>query len=260
MSAVVFYELLGFRAGRPGCAHGRGGAAATGRAASGRAACAPPSCRMRRTRSRLTLSARSPTGSRRRSAQRASRRIARGGRFLRDGTGPWRDMLEADRRVDADWSPPACGPVEYIERLGSAERPADRRARRAVRQTTSSRLASRRRHRRGLSAQQPLDGRRRAADRRFYASGVRVAIGTDSLASVEDLNMFSEMAEVRRLAPDVPARANPDERDPRWRDRAGIRQRARARFGREARRAHRRPRPGRCRGCGRIPGGGNPAV
>ncbi len=41
---------------------------------------------------------------------------------------------------------------------------------------------------------------------RFYASGVRVAIGTDSLASVADLNLFSEMAEVRRLAPDVPAR------------------------------------------------------
>ena len=40
---------------------------------------------------------------------------------------------------------------------------------------------------------------------RFYASGVRVAIGTDSLASVEDLNLFAEMAEVRRLAPAVPA-------------------------------------------------------
>jgi len=41
---------------------------------------------------------------------------------------------------------------------------------------------------------------------RFYASGVRVAIGTDSLASVEDLNMFGELAAVRRAAPQVPAR------------------------------------------------------
>jgi 5-methylthioadenosine/S-adenosylhomocysteine deaminase len=40
---------------------------------------------------------------------------------------------------------------------------------------------------------------------RFYASGVRVAVGTDSLASVEDLNLFAELAEVRRLAPAVPA-------------------------------------------------------
>ena len=36
---------------------------------------------------------------------------------------------------------------------------------------------------------------------RFYASGVRVAIGTDSLASVEDLNLFAEMAQIRRMAP-----------------------------------------------------------
>ena len=41
---------------------------------------------------------------------------------------------------------------------------------------------------------------------RFYESGVRVAIGTDSLASVEDLNLFTEMAAIRRLGPEVPAR------------------------------------------------------
>jgi 5-methylthioadenosine/S-adenosylhomocysteine deaminase len=40
---------------------------------------------------------------------------------------------------------------------------------------------------------------------RFYRSGVRVAIGTDSLASVDDLNLFSELAAVRQLAPEVPA-------------------------------------------------------
>jgi 5-methylthioadenosine/S-adenosylhomocysteine deaminase len=41
---------------------------------------------------------------------------------------------------------------------------------------------------------------------RFYASGVRVAIGTDSLASVADLNLFSEMAAIRALGPGLPAR------------------------------------------------------
>ena len=40
---------------------------------------------------------------------------------------------------------------------------------------------------------------------RFYKSGVNVAVGTDSLASVEDLNLFSELKTMRWLAPSVPA-------------------------------------------------------
>jgi cytosine/adenosine deaminase-related metal-dependent hydrolase len=38
---------------------------------------------------------------------------------------------------------------------------------------------------------------------RFYASGVPVAIGTDSLASAPTLSVFDELAAMRRLAPDV---------------------------------------------------------
>ena len=35
---------------------------------------------------------------------------------------------------------------------------------------------------------------------------MRLAVGTDSLASVPDLNLFSELALMRRLAPSAPAR------------------------------------------------------
>src|SRR6185503_2636258 len=39
----------------------------------------------------------------------------------------------------------------------------------------------------------------------FYQSGVRVAIGTDSLASTPDLSVFAEIAPLHALAPSVPA-------------------------------------------------------
>ena len=41
----------------------------------------------------------------------------------------------------------------------------------------------------------------------FYATGVAVAVGTDSLASVPTLNLWDELHEMRRLAPDVTAAA-----------------------------------------------------
>ena len=39
----------------------------------------------------------------------------------------------------------------------------------------------------------------------FYEADVRVAVGTDSLASAPDLNVFAELATMRALAPTVPA-------------------------------------------------------
>jgi cytosine/adenosine deaminase-related metal-dependent hydrolase len=39
----------------------------------------------------------------------------------------------------------------------------------------------------------------------FYAAGVPVAVGTDSLASAPSLNVFEELSEMRRIAPEVSA-------------------------------------------------------
>lgn len=125
--------------------------------------------------------------------------------FLRDGTGEWRALLEALGVWNPSWVVPACGPVEYLDRLGMVD--GHLLAVHGVQFTDAelSRLAAAdatvvacpRSNRWTGAGVPPID--------RFYGSGVRVAVGTDSLASVDDLNLFAELAEVRRLAPGVPA-------------------------------------------------------
>lgn len=125
--------------------------------------------------------------------------------FLRSGTGEWRALLESLGVWNPSWTPPGCGPVEYLDRHGLVSerllavhgvRFGDEDFRR-LRAAGATIVACPRSNRWTGAGEPPID--------RFYASGVRVAIGTDSLASVEDLNVFEEMAAVRRLAPSVPA-------------------------------------------------------
>ena len=125
--------------------------------------------------------------------------------FLRDGTGEWRQLLESLGVWNAAWTPPACGPVEYLDRLGLLDRHLIAVHGVHFKDDDLSRLSAAgstivtcpRSNRWTGAGVPPIE--------RFYASGVRVAVGTDSLASVEDLNLFAELADVRRLAPNVPA-------------------------------------------------------
>jgi aminodeoxyfutalosine deaminase len=125
--------------------------------------------------------------------------------FLRDGTGEWRQLLDRLGAWNPSWEVPACGPVEYLDRLGMVNRDliavhgvhfsgADLSRLSAAGATLVTCPRSNRWTGAGIP---PVD--------RFYASGVRVAVGTDSLASVDDLNLFAELAEIRRLAPGVAA-------------------------------------------------------
>ena len=125
--------------------------------------------------------------------------------FLAGGGGTWRVLLE-DLGVWTDtWTPPGCGPVEYLARHGLLHERL--LAVHGVRLTRDEiqRLAGAgaaivtcpRSNRWTGAGAPPVEA--------FYASGIRVAIGTDSLASVEDLSVFSELAHLRALAPAVPA-------------------------------------------------------
>jgi aminodeoxyfutalosine deaminase len=124
--------------------------------------------------------------------------------FVRAGTGPWRAFLEEVGAWDSTWTPPGTSPVEYLEATGfldprvlvvhGVQMSASDLARLAQRQVTLV-TCPRSNGYTGAGAP-PID--------MFYRSGVRVAVGTDSLASTPDLNLFSEIAEMHRLAPAVP--------------------------------------------------------
>jgi cytosine/adenosine deaminase-related metal-dependent hydrolase len=127
--------------------------------------------------------------------------------LLKKGTGPWRSLLEEIGVWNEAWEVPACSPVEYLADLGFLQNSVlavhgvqlegnDLSRLRALGVTVVSCPRSNRYV--GVGSP-PLEA--------FYAMDLDVALGTDSLASVEDLNMFSELAEARRIAPRVPARA-----------------------------------------------------
>ena len=125
--------------------------------------------------------------------------------FLKDGTGAWRTLIDRLGLWNPGWTAPGVGPVAYLQQFGLVN---DRLIAVHGVQLTDEELAR-------LAAAGATvvtcprsniwTGAGEPPIERFYASGVRVAIGTDSLASVDDLNVFQELAAARRLAPRVRA-------------------------------------------------------
>jgi cytosine/adenosine deaminase-related metal-dependent hydrolase len=125
--------------------------------------------------------------------------------FLHGGGGAWRKLLEDLGAWDSSWQAPGCDPVEYIDRMGFmterllivhgvqfGRRELERIAGKGATLVTCPRGNL-------------LTGAGIPPIADFYASGIPIALGTDSLASVPDLNLFSELAELRRLSPSTPA-------------------------------------------------------
>jgi cytosine/adenosine deaminase-related metal-dependent hydrolase len=126
--------------------------------------------------------------------------------FVRQGTGAIRAALE-DFGVWTDWTgvlPSRLSPVGYLAQIGFLDRSVlvvhgvqfdwpDLSTLASLGVTIASCPRSNRHV--GVGSP-PLEA--------FYAMNVEVAFGTDSLASVADLNMFAEVAEARRIAPKVP--------------------------------------------------------
>jgi cytosine/adenosine deaminase-related metal-dependent hydrolase len=126
--------------------------------------------------------------------------------FLRDGSGPWPGILRWVGSEREDWRPPGMSPVAYLDDLGVLDArtlvvhavlmgDADLRRLAEIECT----VVTCPRSNQWVGVGMPPIAR-------FYAAGVKVAVGTDSLASVGDLNLFSELHTMRWLAPSVPAR------------------------------------------------------
>ena len=123
--------------------------------------------------------------------------------FVMRGGGGWPDLLKRLGAWDPGWRAPGCTPVEYLARLGFWD---DRTlAVHAVQAGDEdlALLASR-----GVTIvtcprSNAWVGAGVPPVEAFYRSGARVAIGTDSLASVDDLNVFAELAALHAIAPGV---------------------------------------------------------
>ena len=126
--------------------------------------------------------------------------------LLATGGGAFRALLEDLGAWDDEWRAPGVRPIEYLEAQGTLDARTvvvhgvhcsdDELAR--VRAAGATLVTCPRSNVHVGVGAPPVA--------RFYEAGVRVAVGTDSLASAPDLSVLPELALMRRLAPAVPAR------------------------------------------------------
>jgi cytosine/adenosine deaminase-related metal-dependent hydrolase len=121
--------------------------------------------------------------------------------MLLDGSGPFPDLFRARGGIDEGWRAPGHSPVEYLDRLGVLSPRTLAILCIHVGQQDLSKLQAR-----GVTVVTcPRSNLRLSVGKtpvpKLLSSGVPVALGTDSLASVSDLDMFSEMAGLRREHP-----------------------------------------------------------
>jgi cytosine/adenosine deaminase-related metal-dependent hydrolase len=125
--------------------------------------------------------------------------------FLRSGTGPFRELLEDLDVWNPAWEVPQCDPVEYLRQVDYLK--AGLLAVHAVHLSDDALDALREAGAVVVTCPRSNEWVGGGIPRvtHFYAAGIPVAIGTDSLASAPSVSLFDELAELRRIAPDVTA-------------------------------------------------------
>jgi cytosine/adenosine deaminase-related metal-dependent hydrolase len=123
--------------------------------------------------------------------------------LLATGGGPLADLFRERGFWDSAWEPPGRSPVEHLKRLGvlsprtlAVHSVHLDHADRSTLQTSGATVVACPRSNARL-------GVGRAPIPELLRAGVPVALGTDSLASVPDLDLFSEIAALREQHPSV---------------------------------------------------------
>jgi cytosine/adenosine deaminase-related metal-dependent hydrolase len=125
--------------------------------------------------------------------------------FLRDGTGPFRELLEAWNLWDGSFEPPGCSPVSYMRRLGVL-RPDIKRFfppilahANYVDDSDLAILAECRASVAYCPRTHAFFGHEPHRYRDMEAQGINVCLGTDSLASNQSLSILDELRYLRSV-------------------------------------------------------------
>lgn len=125
-------------------------------------------------------------------------------RFLQQGDGPFRDLLQARGRWYAGYRPPGCSPAVYLEQLGFWQ--GSDLAVHGVCLTEVDRAIL---ARRGVFlALCPRSNRHTGVGwpdvAALHRAGVKLTLGTDSLASTPDFNLFKDIELLQQHCPEIP--------------------------------------------------------
>ena len=125
--------------------------------------------------------------------------------LLTTGGGPWKALMQDIGAWNHAWTAPGVGPVKYLDEMAFLDNrllvvhgvQMSKEDLEMLRERGCTLVTCPRSNGYTGAGVPPIN--------EFFESGVRIAIGTDSLASTPDLNVFAEVATLHALAPSVPA-------------------------------------------------------
>ncbi len=124
--------------------------------------------------------------------------------FLENGSGPLRELMEEKGHWPPDWSIPGKSPVKYLEMLGCLHSHSLCVHCVHVNSEDIELIALRNANVCLCPRSNRFIGVGKAPVAAMHRAGINLALGTDSLASNRRLSIFSEMAELARIAPEMP--------------------------------------------------------